>query len=428
MSKRRIKCIISIILLLVLSLSTLSIYANSNSDSKDNDYTIMFAQAIKSDGIYAQQSSLLLSEKFINNPREFISQLAVYTSDSKISNTLLDMTASSLYYEYTDIYTDVINDLKTIKDSSKKEKELIKKLEKIIEEIKTEIKDYENLDKKIFENLNYPKYSPVKIDQYINSIEYDEELKAKINIAFAADPEYFVRRLSKETSEKVNRIGKILSSEYLSSKSIKLKDKFDELKINEKEKHVLDILSNKMDNDTISVSSIEQVEKAIIAGTLGKWEIYVYMHVHAYGDRDYVGQGLVLYKPDGYSYWAVPNGTILCRSVSGDDPTVYKGNTPSGTYTGELYGPLSPSSSYGPYKLILTTPVSGQVVDANRSGIWIHGGDPSTDTSKTWYPLRPTYGCVRITNADQKTLAEKVQVLVNLGADSVGTVYMFEWE
>lgn len=89
------------------------------------------------------------------------------------------------------------------------------------------------------------------------------------------------------------------------------------------------------------------------------------------------------------------------------------GNTPTGTYTGYLDGPHSPSSSYGPHKVINMTGVSGVIVESGRSEIWIHGGDPETNPDLPWYPLRPTYGCVRISNANQLALQNNITDLVS---------------
>jgi hypothetical protein len=43
-----------------------------------------------------------------------------------------------------------------------------------------------------------------------------------------------------------------------------------------------------------------------------------------------------------------------------------------------------------------------------RSGIQIHGGDPETNSSLSWYPLKPTWGCIRISNDDQETLTDLI--------------------
>ena len=71
------------------------------------------------------------------------------------------------------------------------------------------------------------------------------------------------------------------------------------------------------------------------------------------------------------------------------------------------------------------TGVSGVIVESGRSGIWIHGGDPSTDPSATWYPLRPTYGCVRISNSDQNSLQNKINNLISNYHYNTGKIHIW---
>lgn len=137
----------------------------------------------------------------------------------------------------------------------------------------------------------------------------------------------------------------------------------------------------------------------------GDWKITVSLP----SNRNNKGT-LTLYNCSGTS---ISSFECLGRSVSNGSMTVTNGNTPTGTYTGYLYGPASPTSSYGPYKVVNMTGVSGVIVSSGRSGIWIHGGDAATDTSDTWYPLRPTHGCVRISNSNQSTLQTKIENLIN---------------
>lgn len=91
---------------------------------------------------------------------------------------------------------------------------------------------------------------------------------------------------------------------------------------------------------------------------------------------------------------------------------------------------LDEQDSYGPYKVIMLTPVSGDIKDfTNRSGIWIHGGDPCSYPSASWYPLRPTYGCIRVSNADQLSLQTHIETLIaNSNHKAQGTVSIVEYE
>lgn len=147
----------------------------------------------------------------------------------------------------------------------------------------------------------------------------------------------------------------------------------------------------------------------------GKWKI----NVQFSADRSQFGS-LALYNASGISQMSI---SCLGKSAYGYDMYTTNGHTPTGTYTGYLYGPVSPESSYGPYKVIAMTGVSGVIVESGRSGIWIHGGSPASTGSAT-YPLRPTYGCVRITNANQNTLANKISSLTNSTGyhDSTGNI------
>ena len=75
-------------------------------------------------------------------------------------------------------------------------------------------------------------------------------------------------------------------------------------------------------------------------------------------------------------------------------------------------------------KYVATTPKSGVAFDSKRSGIWIHGGDPAPTSSKNLprYPLRPTYGCVRVTNGDQLT----IQNVLNNQSPKTGELEIIE--
>ncbi|MOA70291.1 hypothetical protein D3C78_1990670 [compost metagenome] len=52
----------------------------------------------------------------------------------------------------------------------------------------------------------------------------------------------------------------------------------------------------------------------------------------------------------------------------------------------------------------------------------IHGGDAATDSSTSWYPLRPTYGCIRISNANQNTLISKIATAGGSGKVTVNNI------
>ncbi len=100
------------------------------------------------------------------------------------------------------------------------------------------------------------------------------------------------------------------------------------------------------------------------------------------------------------------------------------GHTPIGVYRGIVYEASSNTYSYGPYQRIWIIGVSGYVTDecGHREELMIHGGDPSTNTTSTYYPLRSTNGCVRITNDFQATLITEITNLINNNHLSEGEV------
>ena len=100
------------------------------------------------------------------------------------------------------------------------------------------------------------------------------------------------------------------------------------------------------------------------------------------------------------------------------DPLHRFGDTPTGHWlvprvipTGT---PSLPKHSYGPWGAIDLQPIDGQCVEAyahGRSGIWIHAGDLSTQSR-----LRPTFGCVRISDVDQQQLVNLVSAWLAKGS------------
>lgn len=136
----------------------------------------------------------------------------------------------------------------------------------------------------------------------------------------------------------------------------------------------------------------------------GKWSIRISFS----SDRSQLGT-LTLYNASGTSQMSI---SCLGKSAYGYDMYTTNGDTPTGTYTGYLYGPVSPESSYGPYKVVAMDGVSGVIISSGRSGIWIHGGDAASAGTST-YPLRPTYGCVRISNSNQNTLQTTITSLTS---------------
>lgn len=83
---------------------------------------------------------------------------------------------------------------------------------------------------------------------------------------------------------------------------------------------------------------------------------------------------------------------------------------------------LSPST-YGRSKRVhLYQGISGNFLEAEKRGrseILIHGGETTPPKGLAWYPLRPTYGCLRLSEIDMKNL---IIVLKDLGSEGKITI------
>jgi hypothetical protein len=140
----------------------------------------------------------------------------------------------------------------------------------------------------------------------------------------------------------------------------------------------------------------------------GNWRINVVLKE----DRDQKGT-LYLYDAGGNLRIS---GICLGRSVSNAATNVYRGNTPTGECTGYLYGPYpaSEQGSFGPYKTIALTPVSGDIYDSGRGPFMIHGGNNDYVTENmSYYPLEPTHGCIRIENDFQLLLQQAIERMIS---------------
>lgn len=85
-----------------------------------------------------------------------------------------------------------------------------------------------------------------------------------------------------------------------------------------------------------------------------------------------------------------------------------KGNTPTGSYSANQIVETAtfPQAAYGPWGAVRLQPLSGNALLAEnlgRHGLLIHGGAPGT--SGPWKgSLKPTHGCLRVSNDDMKKL------------------------
>ncbi len=91
------------------------------------------------------------------------------------------------------------------------------------------------------------------------------------------------------------------------------------------------------------------------------------------------------------------------------DPLHHYGDLPCGVYRASLVQPPRPDDaaairSYGAGPRWLLTPVSGDGLRANRSGLELHGGPTGSPMPPN--ALRPTHGCCRVDDSTIARLAE----------------------
>lgn len=108
------------------------------------------------------------------------------------------------------------------------------------------------------------------------------------------------------------------------------------------------------------------------------------------------------------------DGTAKEKGNATASPTLPFGDTPSGSYRFVLIMETGDTTkhtaySYGPHGAIVMDPLSGDALTAKqngRKGLLIHGGAPSKKGG-----LRRTNGCIRLSNADMKSLLDAVRAL-----------------
>lgn len=93
------------------------------------------------------------------------------------------------------------------------------------------------------------------------------------------------------------------------------------------------------------------------------------------------------------------------------NPEFPYGDTPCGEWRIVAIIPTGveglPARSYGPHGALDLRPVSGscrRAYDQGRHGIWIHGGDLSAAGR-----LRPTHGCLRLSNDDMHAVLDRLR-------------------
>ncbi len=122
-------------------------------------------------------------------------------------------------------------------------------------------------------------------------------------------------------------------------------------------------------------------------------------------NRDFPGTMTVLIDGAATGFSCLVKG----RGSAGGGNTMFtnKGNTPDGTYRGEIVATKGwNENSYGPNGAIRLHPLSGNAYKAwktyKRTGLLIHGGSPPKEAYKNLEVnsggLRPTYGCLRLSD------------------------------
>ncbi len=507
-----------------LSMQT-STFALNETQRSDNYYQL-FQNAIKADGINAEQASIDVGTAYKKDTVKFITELG-YMSQEEIE-TISDY----IIYNYSD---NEIPELRKTLEESKNSSQSFDKDKKVTNTILNHINKRINSKPLTQSEYKAPDvtmgFNKERLESFIknNNSEVDEEYSTTLANACTVDPNLFADMLSKIDSNKVEDICKRVAKVYRDQGIKSISEKSGGVKLNNNQASILDkvtaeikkadlnaasqksikdsgIITNTVSQPTntiepgkkanykFSLNSKELAntdrtyyielysqkgEKALLkegkyvsipagqatvsfdfnpifygagkydlslkvydssnttllatsqaiatATTVYNWEIYVWLYQHrdAHPNRDNVGVVLQFWGADGTLGWT--DSTILGRSDTGASPLVYHGNTPTGDYTGYLKTETD-TAAYGPYQIVNMTGVSGQIIDSGRNGIAIHGGrEGYSSPSDPWYPLYYTYGCVRITNADQYTLQTKIQQAISSGSASTGSVKVREW-
>ncbi|MBV9924358.1 MAG: discoidin domain-containing protein [Acidobacteria bacterium] len=102
----------------------------------------------------------------------------------------------------------------------------------------------------------------------------------------------------------------------------------------------------------------------------------------------------------------------------------YNGSNANATQGGTAGVAARPSETQFGTGIITMTPVSGEVVDNERSSIYIHGGGrPLAQALDPQQPLTPTQGCVRVHNEDINALITTVNDLATEG-DPISNIFI----
>lgn len=96
-------------------------------------------------------------------------------------------------------------------------------------------------------------------------------------------------------------------------------------------------------------------------------------------------------------------GAAVTHNNPTSSPLLPFGNTPTGTYRVYVLTVQKDTDGYGVNPVLWLKPTGGDAMkaetDGKRSGLLIHGGKVNPAYTQ-WHGLRPTYGCVRMHDAD----------------------------
>jgi hypothetical protein len=136
----------------------------------------------------------------------------------------------------------------------------------------------------------------------------------------------------------------------------------------------------------------------------------------------YNDKGEQVCKKDGYE--ALGRGSN--RKENDNNHTKWwkkNADTPTGKWNGKIIAPGTDTKKFGPNERISMEPVEGHAKEASgRSGFQIHGGAPEKNKKRSWYPLRPTLGCIRVSNEDMAEIIKKIKGLIKHGENEEGPI------
>ena len=87
------------------------------------------------------------------------------------------------------------------------------------------------------------------------------------------------------------------------------------------------------------------------------------------------------------------------------------GDVPCGVYRATIEPAGERVDVFGPYERLLLAALSGDALTAKQNGrteLMLHGGDPAKGGTRGG--LRPTYGCIRVTNPGMKRILEAMRI------------------